>query len=83
MIGVQAKLKALKERVASPLCDRWLVFDNMDVEPMLVAKYDECGEAVLYIFRSPKTIRIFVVRAIQGLRESGNFYFITINTQSI
>src|SRR5690606_30259508 len=30
-----------------PLCDRWLVFDNMDVAPTLVAKRDEFGEAVL------------------------------------
>jgi len=31
----------------TPLCDKWLVFDNMDVEPQVVAKYDEFGEAVL------------------------------------
>lgn len=34
-------------RLYMPLCDRWLLFDNMDVEPMLVAKRDEFGEAVL------------------------------------
>lgn len=31
----------------TPLCDKWLVFDNMDVEPQVVAKHDEFGEAVL------------------------------------
>jgi len=31
----------------TPLCDRWLVFDNMDVEPRLIAKCDEFGETVL------------------------------------
>lgn len=30
-----------------PLCDKWLMFDNMDVEPHLIAKYDEFGEVVL------------------------------------
>ena len=30
-----------------PLSNRWMVFDNMDVEPTLVAKCDEFGKAVL------------------------------------
>ena len=30
-----------------PLCDKWLMFDNMDVEPHLIANYDEFGEVVL------------------------------------
>ena len=31
----------------SPHCDKWLVLDNMDLSPEIIAKYDEFGKVVV------------------------------------
>jgi len=40
----------LAERLLTHLyisnCDRWLVLDNMDMQPEIIAQYDESGKAV-------------------------------------
>src|SRR5690606_34400315 len=31
----------------SPHCDKWLVLDNMDLSPEIIAKYDEFGKVIV------------------------------------
>ncbi len=30
-----------------PKCDKWMVLDNMDLDPEVIAKYDEFGKVIV------------------------------------
>lgn len=30
----------------APYCDKWLVLDNMDMQPEIIAQYDELGKVI-------------------------------------